>query len=113
MQYLAPVLGRSNLTVLTDAKTLKVETEKIGTTTVTRGVTFQVKGQDGNKYSGMQCTSCRECAITDCLNVMCVLCYSAMWHFITVSVSCSSLLLSKLVISMGLLRKFCNAKLRT
>ncbi len=51
-QYLLPVLGRSNLVVLTEAKTLKVETEKVGATTVTRGVTFQVSGQDGNCFSG-------------------------------------------------------------
>jgi choline dehydrogenase-like flavoprotein len=51
-QYLLPVLGRPNLTVLTEAKTLKVETERVGASTVTRGVTFQLKGQDGNKFSG-------------------------------------------------------------
>ena len=51
-QYLAPVLGRSNLTVLTDAKTLRVETEGSGAATVTRGVTFQVNGPDGSKHAG-------------------------------------------------------------
>lgn len=50
--YLEPVMGRSNLTVLTGAKTLKIETEKSGGATVSRGVTFQVNGQDGSKHSG-------------------------------------------------------------
>ncbi|EIE18382.1 alcohol oxidase [Coccomyxa subellipsoidea C-169] len=49
--YLEPVMGRSNLTVLTGAKTLKIETEKSGGATVSRGVTFQVNGQDGSKHS--------------------------------------------------------------
>ncbi|CAL5223510.1 g6037 [Coccomyxa viridis] len=47
--YLKPILGRSNLTVLTDAKTLKVETEDAAGTTVTKGVTFQQAGPDGSK----------------------------------------------------------------
>ena len=51
-QYLAPVLGRANLNVLTDAKTLRVETEGAGAATVTRGVTFQVNGPDGSKHAG-------------------------------------------------------------
>ena len=51
-QYLAPVLGRPNLTVLTDAKTLRVETEGSGAATVTQGVTFQVNGPDGSKHAG-------------------------------------------------------------
>ena len=53
-QYLAPALGRSNLTVLTDAKTLRLETERLGAATVTRGVTFQVNGPDGSKHAGAQ-----------------------------------------------------------
>ena len=51
-QYLAPVLGRSNLTVLTAAKTLRVETEAGGGATVTRGVTFQTDGPDGSVHGG-------------------------------------------------------------
>ena len=50
--YLKPILGRSNLTVLTDAKTLKVETEEASGTTVTKGVTFQQAGPDGSKLQG-------------------------------------------------------------
>ena len=50
--YLKPILGRSNLTVLTDAKTLKVETEEAAGTTVTKGVTFQQAGPDGSKLQG-------------------------------------------------------------
>lgn len=50
--YLEPVMGRSNLTVLTGAKTLKIETERAGGATVSRGVTFQLNGQDGSKHSG-------------------------------------------------------------
>ncbi len=50
--YLKPILGRSNLTVLTDAKTLKVETEDAAGTTVTKGVTFQQAGPDGSKLQG-------------------------------------------------------------
>lgn len=51
--YLEPVLGRSNLTVLTSAKTLKIETERASSAvTVSRGVTFQLNGQDGSKHSG-------------------------------------------------------------
>lgn len=50
--YLKPIMGRSNLTVLTDAKTLKVETEEAAGTTVTRGVTFQQSGPDGSKLQG-------------------------------------------------------------
>lgn len=51
--YLEPILGRSNLTVLTGAKTLKVETEKAGgAAVVSRGVTFQLNSQDGSKHSG-------------------------------------------------------------
>lgn len=53
--YLKPIMGRSNLTVLTDAKTLRVETEEAAGTTVTRGVTFQQGGQDGEKLQGREC----------------------------------------------------------
>ncbi|CAL8465624.1 g5160 [Coccomyxa elongata] len=50
--YLEPILGRSNLTVLTGAKTLKVETEKAGgAAVISRGVTFQLNSQDGSKHS--------------------------------------------------------------
>lgn len=65
-QYLAPVLGRSNLTVLTGAKTLKIEVERYGTATVTRGVTFQVNGPDGTKHSGDSTVSgLRACGISE------------------------------------------------
>ena len=50
--YLKPIMARSNLTVLTDAKTLKIETEEAAGTTVTRGVTFQQAGPDGSKLQG-------------------------------------------------------------
>ena len=53
--YLKPIMGRSNLTVLTDAKTLRVETEEAAGTTVTRGVTFQQGGPDGAKLQGEEC----------------------------------------------------------
>jgi hypothetical protein len=53
-QYLAPVLGRPNLTVLTAAKTLRVETEAAGAgAPVSRGVTFQIDGPDGSVHSGV------------------------------------------------------------
>ena len=50
--YLKPIMGRTNLTVLTDAKTLKVETEEAAGTTLAKGVTFQQGGPDGSKLQG-------------------------------------------------------------
>jgi len=50
--YLKPIMGRSNLTVLTDAKTLKVESEEAAGTTLAKGVTFQQGGPDGSKLQG-------------------------------------------------------------
>ena len=61
-QYLAPVLGRPNLTVLTAAKTLRVETEAAGAgAPVSRGVTFQIDGPDGNVHSGARISCPRAC----------------------------------------------------
>jgi hypothetical protein len=51
-QYLKPVAGRSNLTVVTHAKTLGVNMEKGRGQTVARGVTFSTNGPDSEKHSG-------------------------------------------------------------
>lgn len=50
-QYLKPVAGRSNLTVVTHAKTLGVNMEKGRGQTVARGVTFSTNGPDSEKHS--------------------------------------------------------------
>ena len=55
-QYLKPAAGRQNLTVLTNAKALKIELERGPHGPVAQGVTFSVKGPDGSKHTGMpQC----------------------------------------------------------
>ena len=52
-QYLKPVAGRGNLTVVTKAKTLRVEFEEGRGQPVARGVTFTVNGPDGPRHTGM------------------------------------------------------------
>ena len=52
-QYLKPVAGRGNLTVVTRAKTLRVELEEGRGQPVARGVTFTVNGPDGPRHTGM------------------------------------------------------------
>jgi len=52
-QYLKPVSGRSNLTVVTHARTLGVNLEDGRGETVARGVTFTTGGADGEKHSGV------------------------------------------------------------
>ena len=52
-QYLKPVLGRANLTVLRDAKTLRIEMEQGRGNAVARGVTYQTRGPDGPQHSGI------------------------------------------------------------
>ena len=49
---LKPVSGRSNLTVVTQARTLGVNLEDGRGETVARGVTFTTGGADGDKHSG-------------------------------------------------------------
>lgn len=52
-QYLKPVSGRSNLTVLTEAKTLNIEFESARGQPAARGVRFAVSGPDGTRHSGL------------------------------------------------------------
>lgn len=51
-QYLKPVLDRSNLQVVTGARTLKVDTEKSSSGVAAVGVQFSVKGPDGRTHAG-------------------------------------------------------------
>ena len=51
-QYLSPVLGRGNLTVVTGAQTQQVVFEKHGSRPRARGVTFSIGGPDGTQHSG-------------------------------------------------------------
>lgn len=51
-QYLKPVIGRSNLTVVTGARTLRIEFESGRAQPVARGVHFAVSGPDGARHSG-------------------------------------------------------------
>lgn len=52
-QYLKPAAGRQNLTVLTNAKALKIELERGPHGPIAQGVTFSVKGPDGSKHTGI------------------------------------------------------------
>lgn len=51
-QYLRPVLGRSNLTVVTGAQMQQIIFEKQGSRPRARGVAFSIGGPDGDKHSG-------------------------------------------------------------
>ena len=51
-QYLRPVLGRDNLTVVTGAQVQQVVTEAQGNRPRARGVTFSTGGPDGDSHSG-------------------------------------------------------------
>ena len=52
-QYLKPVLGRSNLKVLTNAQTIGVEFDNSRSgQPVARGVTYQTSGPDSTKQTG-------------------------------------------------------------
>ena len=53
-QYLKPVLERSNLQVVTGARTLKVETENSSSGVAAVGVQFSVKGPDGRTHAGAE-----------------------------------------------------------
>ena len=51
-QYLKPVQGRDNLTLLTKTRTLKVVLEKRGGRQAARGVQFNSTGPDGIYHTG-------------------------------------------------------------
>ena len=51
-QYLKPAMNRSNLTVLTGAKTLKIETEQHSGKPAARAVKFSTKGPAGQIHTG-------------------------------------------------------------
>ena len=51
-QYLKPAMNRSNLTVLTGAKTLKIETEQHSGKPAARAVRFSIKGPAGQIHTG-------------------------------------------------------------
>lgn len=51
-QYLKPIIGRSNLTVVTEARTTGVELEESRGEPVARGVTFSTQGPDSEKHQG-------------------------------------------------------------
>ncbi len=77
-QYLQPVLGRSNLTVLTNAKTLKVVLE--GKTA--RGVHYVIGGPDGEQREGrleylLSLLSCRPRLLPECGELACAILVSA------------------------------------
>ena len=67
-QYLKPVMGRSNLSVLTNAKTMGVAFESGRGTPVARGVHFTVSGPDGTRHSGKARCNC------------CYLLTGSLWH---------------------------------
>ena len=51
-QYLKPVSGRSNLTIVTQARTLGIELEDSRGKPTARGVTFSTTGPDGERHQG-------------------------------------------------------------
>ena len=51
-QYLKPVSGRSNLTVVTQARTLGIGMEDSRGEPVAKGVTFSLNGPDSEKHQG-------------------------------------------------------------
>lgn len=51
-QYLKPVSGRSNLTIVTEARTLGIELEKNRGEPVAKGVIFATDGPDSERHAG-------------------------------------------------------------
>ena len=52
-QYMKPAMGRSNLKVITQAKTLKVEMEQQGGRPVARGVHFSTRNPANPAHQGL------------------------------------------------------------
>ena len=78
-QYLKPAMNRSNLTVLTGAKTLKIETEQHSGKPAARAVKFSTKGPAGQVHTGGQrpgtCTAhASRCAGCDTV-LLCSFCH--------------------------------------
>ena len=51
-QYLKPVIGRNNLTVMTKARTLGISLESARGEPMAKGVSFSISGPDSDKHQG-------------------------------------------------------------